>query len=626
MISRLGALACVLAMAHVSAQGASLPTSAFARRPAMHDVHISPDGRRLLYITTREGDTQATTLDLDEPKAPVSVLQGSARDEVIWCRWVNSTRLICALRRVFAHGFSQHPWARTSLVAVDADGSDAGIVFDFNGARDVFEHQIVDVSSSDARSILLQTYGSYSQGERPEVSRLDLESGEFETAARASRSMPRRVNFIGDADRGVLVANGFFGADRVYWVRFGGQPDWREFVRYDVFQDPPSPIPFAIAPGPHHAYGIGRGKRHRALFQVDLSNTAANRLIYESPEADVREPILAGDGQLVGMRLDTERPSVHYLNRRDANAISRIDALLPDRSNEIVDATTTRDVIVIRSSNDVDAGTYYLLDARKGDTELQLLGTTYPELDPTKLPRMQAFDINEDAATTFRAFLTLPLDTPVKKPPLIVMPDDGPNGRSEWRFSFLRHFLVSRGFAVLQLQLDDATSARNYYAVRRDLNGSAYALVRDGARWAIDRGVADAHRIAIMGWGFGGYLALLASQRDPELFQCAIAVNAVTDLREQSPASDGLIGHMPSRFSQSLVRRRSKRAPALLIYGSHDTVVHPHHAHRVSLPLSPDDSYERLEIEYGTHELSDPESRARMLDAVERFLISQLTE
>lgn len=596
----------------------------------MHDVHIAPDGRHLLYVTTRQNNALVVTLDLDGPKEPVPALQGSARDEVIWCRWVNSTRFICGLRRVSAHGKPQHPRARTSLVAVNADGSDAGIVFDFNGARDVFEHQILDARSSDERSILLQTFGSRAKGARPEVSRLDLESGEFETVARASRSMPRRVNFIGDGDRGVLVADGLSGSDRIYWVYVGDQPEWRELVRYGVFQDPPSPIPFAIAPGAHHAYGIGRGKRHRALFQMDLSNAAANRLIYESPDADVREPIVAGDGQLLGMRLDTERPSVHYLNRRDANAISKIDKLLPDRLNEIVDATASRDVMVIRSSNDVDAGTYYLLDARNGDTELQLLGTAYPELNPTKLPRMQAFDIKKDAATTFRAFLTLPLATPAKRPPLVVMPDDGPNGRSEWRFSFLRHFLVSRGYAVLQLQLDDATSARNYYAVRQDLNGSAYALVREGARWAINQGVADAHRIAIMGWGFGGYLALLGSQRDPDLFQCAIAVNAVTDLREQpgNHSTESLIGHMPSHFSRSLVRDRSSktRAAALLIYGSHDTVVHPHHAHRLSLPLLPHGSYERLEIEHGTHELSDPEARERMLDAVDRFLSSQLSE
>jgi dipeptidyl aminopeptidase/acylaminoacyl peptidase len=617
-------------MTCVSVNGESLPTSVFARRPGMHEVRISPDGRRLLYVTTRQNHALVATVDLDGPSEPVHALLGSARDEVIWCRWVNTTRFTCGVRRASTRGTSQHPRARTSLVAVNADGTNAGIVFDFNSARDVFEHQIVDVRSSDERSILLQTFGARAKGARPEVWRLDVESGECETVARASRSMPRRVNFIGDADRGVLVANSLLGSNRIYWVSFGERPEWREFLRYDVFRDPPSPIPFAIAPGAHHAYGIGRGKQYRALFQIDLSNAAANRLIYESPEADVREPIIAGDGQLVGMRLDTERPSVHYLNRRDANAISRIDKLLPDRSNEIVDATASRDVMVIRSSNDVDAGTYYLFDARNGDTKLQLLGTAYPELDPTKLPRMQAFDIKKDAATTFRAFLTRPLATPVKNPPLVVMPDDGPNGRSEWRFSFLRHFLVSRGYTVLQLQLDDATSARNYYAVRQDLNGSAYALLRNGARWAIDRGVADAHRIAIMGWGFGGYLALLASQRDPDLFQCAIAVNAVTDLREQAGnhSTEGLIGHMPSHFSRSLVRHRSSktRAPALLIYGSHDTVVHPHHAHRLSLPLSPDGNYERLEIEYGTHELSDPEARARMLDAVDRFLSSQLSE
>jgi hypothetical protein len=72
-----------------------------------------------------------------------------------------------------------------------------------------------------------------------------------------------------------------------------------------------------------------------------------------------------------------------------------------------------------------------------------------------------------------------------------VLPDDA-NGRTEWRFSSLRHFLLSRGYAVLQLQLDETVSASNYSAIRHGLDGLAYAFMRQSARWAIDEGVADA--------------------------------------------------------------------------------------------------------------------------------------
>jgi dipeptidyl aminopeptidase/acylaminoacyl peptidase len=44
--------------------------------------------------------------------------------------------------------------------------------------------------------------------------------------------------------------------------------------------------------------------------------------------------------------------------------------------------------------------------------------------------------------------------------------------------------------------------------------------VRDG----LEQGVGDANRLAIMGWGFGGYLAIIGSRRDPSLFRCAPVV------------------------------------------------------------------------------------------------------
>ena len=55
--------------------------------------------------------------------------------------------------------------------------------------------------------------------------------------------------------------------------------------------------------------------------------------------------------------------------------------------------------------------------------------------------------------------------------------------------------------------------------------------VIDAVRWAVREQFAHPNRIAVMGTGFGGYAALMALERTPELFACGIAIGAPTDLR-----------------------------------------------------------------------------------------------
>ena len=51
----------------------------------------------------------------------------------------------------------------------------------------------------------------------------------------------------------------------------------------------------------------------------------------------------------------------------------------------------------------------------------------------------------------------------------------------------------------------------------------------DGAKYLVERGLADPNRIAMFGWSYGGYAALVAASRTPQIYQCTIAGAAVAD-------------------------------------------------------------------------------------------------
>ena len=69
---------------------------------------------------------------------------------------------------------------------------------------------------------------------------------------------------------------------------------------------------------------------------------------------------------------------------------------------------------------------------------------------------------------------------------MIVMPHGGPEARDSWRYDFLRHFLSTRGYAVLQANF---RGSEGYgwdwlMAAHQDWGGLSYDDVVDGVRWA----------------------------------------------------------------------------------------------------------------------------------------------
>ncbi|MDZ7767612.1 MAG: prolyl oligopeptidase family serine peptidase [Woeseiaceae bacterium] len=107
----------------------------------------------------------------------------------------------------------------------------------------------------------------------------------------------------------------------------------------------------------------------------------------------------------------------------------------------------------------------------------------------------------------------------------------------------------------------------------------------DGVLYLIEEGLADKDRVAMYGWSYGGYAALVAASRTPQLYQCVIAGAAVSDpLMQVNYYRDQLRG--ASRDEQlnmwddsiSPLKEAAKvNVPMLLIHGDVDQRVPPDH-------------------------------------------------
>ena len=99
-MSRLLALALGIICAAASAAAAAPSIEDFASRPQVEDVSISPDGRYLAEIRTRDGKALTFVADRNAGKDQTLRLVLAEPDHfsMTWCRWATNTRLLCSFR------------------------------------------------------------------------------------------------------------------------------------------------------------------------------------------------------------------------------------------------------------------------------------------------------------------------------------------------------------------------------------------------------------------------------------------------------------------------------------------------------------------------------------------------
>jgi dipeptidyl aminopeptidase/acylaminoacyl peptidase len=232
------------------------------------------------------------------------------------------------------------------------------------------------------------------------------------------------------------------------------------------------------------------------------------------------------------------------------------------------------------------------------------------------------------------AYLTLPVGKDGEDLPTIILPHDGPNERVDQTFRYLTQFLVSRGYAVLSPNFRGSSGYGSDFgdAGKKEWGGKMQDDISDGARWLVEQGIADADRICIVGWSYGGYAAAMGAVTVPDLYRCAVSINGVLDLARLATVdqnhTDGhtWAEHMGLKGEQaksiSPYHQAEKVAIPMLIVQAKDDVRVPR-VHGKSMAdrlqdLGKDVQY--LELEYGGHSVTYEPARREVLSALEQFL------
>jgi dipeptidyl aminopeptidase/acylaminoacyl peptidase len=640
----------VLSIAVAVADAAPPPIAAFARLEQLRSLSLSPDGKYLAFISQSQGKRIAMTMAVDVAGAAPKLVMTSDKDgnfDLTWCRWAKNSRLLCG----FVAPIEQHGrvFRISRLVAVNADGSGMKVLLQNSPVvmSNSQQDNILDRLPDSTSTVLIQTYESLSktgasigyyeaQKFYPAVFELDIYSGQLK---KHTPARPPISQFQSDGHGNVRFGSGLEGTAMKYFARRKDESEWRELAKIEVQSLNTASalgdfmVPLSVIPESNQAYALGPMGDRKALFQIDLEDRGSPKLIFEHPRVDIGGVVRDSDGALLAVSYDTDRPFVYYMESKMEALLAGVKKALPDTFNTIVSASRDRTMFVIAARSDVNAGVYYLFDAASG--QLTRLGSVYPELDPASMARQQSIEYKATDGVAIPGYLSVPVGVRAEKLPLIVMPHGGPEARDYWRFDFLRSFLTSRGYAVLQMNFRGSSGyGTNWlYAAKSDWGGLTHSDVRDAATWAVEKGIADPQRMCIVGWSFGGYEALLGAVRDHDLYRCAASIAGVSDLAELKKTIGNVtianrrIGRDDEKLERDSPAQNAAlvKMPVLMVHGTLDAQAPFEQSKDMAAALKKaDKDFKFVVIENGDHGLVRESERTVLLTELEKFLQTHL--
>jgi pimeloyl-ACP methyl ester carboxylesterase len=554
---------------------------------------LAPDGRHLAYAVHENERTMIAIIDVDEPSKKVvvpvdhdAIIRDSHDHErtpirLPFLRWVGSNRLVFqaqlpALEEVDIRR-QREPRDISVVYAVDADGrnlvklldEDSLTLLSQDGSPLPRQPRVVDVAANVPDSILV------------EATRPTEGGGTLLTPERLGRVSTTlfRVNvrtgqrqILHDQDVNGSLLYDHQGQARIQFIRPVDQAEQsflslptpgRKASRQleQLFGDTITPanllgtrtFPVAFDYDPDILYvASNAGRDTYGLYTVDLRTGQRTAVAVENPAFDlvkfgfdapgVSSALVFDPGQkrLVGVRVDgIEGVTTQWIDPELTGLQARLEQELPGRSVEVINWDDARTHFLLFVSSTGDPGRYYVY--RHADDHLTQIVRRAPGVDPDKTNAARSFAFTTPEGVRLTGYLTVPRQPFRPLPPLMVFLHGGPWERDEPGFNRDAQAFAAMGFVVLQVNYRGSAGfgTRVREGLRETIDEAPLADIRAALAWVGTNATYDHKRVALLGQGFGGYLALRALQRYPDDFRCAVAINAPTDLElwVQKPAS-----------------------------------------------------------------------------------------
>ncbi len=489
-----------------------IPVNNFFRTQDMAGYRISPDGKSLSYLKLQDKKQNLFVENIET--GAITQLTRLVEKNISFYSWVSDNELIYYKEK---EGNSRKP----DLFIIDKEGkNERQLNTDEKARLRILEDNLID-------NKYLLVLSNKRDSTVSDVYRLNVRNGEMEMVA---QNPGKIAGWMTDSEGKIRLSMINDGVNQTIQARQQESEPFRPVVSIN-FRSTFNPIAFSET-NPLHLYAISDINRDRpALVEINYLTGKEVRVLFASDSLTVVDAQYSKvKGRMDYAVYESWKKQKHYLNAEAEQFYKKIDALLPNTEYRIISQDKLETMFLIRTFTDRNPGSYYLYKAKTN--QLKKLSDLNSSIDEQRMSSMKPVQFKSRDGMLINGYLTLPNESNGKRLPVVVFPHNGPGQRNTWGYNAEVQFFASRGYAVFQLNYRGSTGyGKNFYAAGfKEWNGKVQDDIEDGVKWLIANEIANPKRIALYGNGFGGYLAVNAAIRNPDLYQCVASNSGVLNL------------------------------------------------------------------------------------------------
>ncbi len=579
--------------AAATAQVEPYPLEYFALRDVISNVQVSPDGKHLalLKIPSKDGNPVIEVYETaDLGKEPFRV--NADPMEITSIDWVSDSNIVFLARqkvRDKIEGFNQGVY-EVRLALLDIDRKEIENFDESNPA-------ISGLLPNKPNKIILSfNPGGEQDTKLKEAFRprayyeFDLKRGTKKLLIRGKIDLAQ-IEFDGEGNpytaRGFDLGKGEF----IWYYRRPGEKTWHEMYRlhedsFETFQVEG----YDDAKAGNFLVSANNGHDKTGLWSFNPESQKFEELIYRRSDVNVAGVRFHSNewtepDTIAAVAYATDTYHFEYFDEMEGATYRQLEEIIPWASYLSI-SSRSRDgqTFTVYNVGPRDPGSYYLYK----DGRFQAVGSKQPLLESEKLADVRYISYEARDGVEIPAYLTVPHgEAPF---PLVVMPHGGPFVSEVVLYDEWGQLLANNGYMVLQPQYRGSTNfGLDFYTMAfRDGGQGGYKMQDDkddGVLYLVEQGLVDPDQVAMFGWSYGGYAAMVAASRTPQLYQCVIAGAGVADTNMQvNYYRDALRG--AQRLEQlrmwddsvaPIEEAEKVNVPMLLIHGDVDQRVPPVH-------------------------------------------------
>jgi len=470
------------------------------------------------------------------------------------------------------------------------------------------------------------------------VYHLDLTSGELELVAKNPGNI---IGWLTDRNfkvRGAMVARPDGGFNLM--IRENEEADWKKLVTWDL-EDGLNSGPVSFSKDGRYIYlKDSRGVNAGRLVKMEIA-TENIEVIAEDSQYDISGVMIHPDTyevQAVSFyRARNEWIVLDESIKGDFEAIARLDQgdfFVYNRDN-------ADDTWLVAFTKDNGPVPFYAFDRKR--QKGTFLFDHQPDLNNYTLAPMKPISFTSRDGLTIYGYITYPPGKGRANLPMVLNVHGGPWARDGWGYHPEAQWLANRGYVCLQVNFRGSTGYGKEFlnAGNKEWGGKMHHDPVDAVNWAVEEGIADPKKVAIFGWSYGGYAALVGATFTPNLFCCAVGgvgiSNLITWIKTVPPYWTTLLATLHKRVGnpdteEEFLRSRSPlfkvnqiKIPILIAQGANDPQVKQAESEQIVEAMKKKGiEYEYMLFPDEGHGFAKPENRLKFYAAAEKFLAKHL--